>query len=289
MAISKLLLYYVFTPLPDPPAIRLWQRDLCERLGLKGRIVISPHGLNGTVAGEVAAVKQYVRRTREYPPFAAIDFKWSEATGEEFPRLSVKVRDEMVTFGASNEIAVDRDGVVGTGRHLAPEQVHELVEARGDEVAFFDARNRFEAAIGRFSGAVVPEVETTKDFVAELDSGRYDHLKDRPVVTYCTGGVRCEVLSAMMVKRGFSEVYQIDGGVVRYGETYGDAGLWEGSLYVFDDRIKIDFSDQAKIIGICETCGAATSDYRDCIAAQCKGRALLCAADASTPLCVQHR
>ncbi len=141
---------------------------------------------------------------------------------------------------------------------------------------FFDARNQFEAAIGRFKNAVVPDVGATKDFVAELDSGRYDERKDRPVVTYCTGGIRCEVLSSLMINRGFSEVYQIDGGILNYGKRFGDLGLWAGSVYGFDDRIKIEFSEDAVTIGACEICGEATSDYRDCAAEQCKGRALLC-------------
>ena len=107
---------------------------------------------------------------------------------------------------------------------------------------FFDGRNAFEAEIGRFKDAVVPDVATTRDFVAELDSGEYDHLKGKPVVTYCTGGIRCEVLSCLMTSRGFGEVYQLDGGIVRYGETFGDDGLWEGSLYVFDKRISLEFT-----------------------------------------------
>lgn len=289
MSIHKVLLYYAFTPIPDPTAIRLWQRALCERLGLKGRIILSAHGINGTVGGEVDAVKEYVRGTREYPPFAGIDFKWSEGAGAEFPRLSVKVRDEVVTFGAADEIEVDADGIVGGGRHLTPEQVHDLVAQRGDEVTFFDGRSTYEAAIGRFDGAVVPSVETTKDFVAELDSGKYDQLKDRPVITYCTGGVRCEVLSALMINRGFREVYQLDGGIVRYGEQYGDDGLWQGALHVFDDRIKINFSDHAAVIGSCEVCGSATDTYLDCGATGCKGRALLCGACAEAPYCAEHR
>ena len=101
---------------------------------------------------------------------------------------------------------------------MGPPEMHELVERRGDDVVFFDARNAFEAAIGRFKDAVVPEARTTRDFAALLDSGRYDHLKPKAVVTYCTGGVRCEVLSALMIRRGFEEVYQVDGGIVRYGE-----------------------------------------------------------------------
>jgi UPF0176 protein len=288
MAIPKLLHYYRFTPLPDPTAIRLWQRDLCQRLSLKGRIVISRHGINGAIGGEVSAVKQYVKTTREYLPFADINFTWSSASGQEFPRLSVKVRDELVTFGAAEELNVSTDGVQDGGRHLDPQQLHDLVESRAGEVTFFDGRNKFEAAIGRFRGAVVPDVDTTKDFVAELDSGKYDHLKDRPVVTYCTGGIRCEVLSSMMRRRGFSEVYQLSGGIVRYGEAYGDSGLWEGSLYVFDDRTKIDFSDSPAVIGSCESCGAPTSQYRDCVANECKGRALLCGGCADSALCGRH-
>jgi len=289
MAINKLLLYYIFTPIADPAAIRLWQHELCSRLGIRGRIVVSPHGLNGTVGGEVQLLKQYARRTREYPAFADVEFRWSGGTGEEFPRLSVKVRDEIVTFGTPEEIEVSQRGVVGGGRHLTPAEVHDLVASRGEEVVFFDGRNQFEAAIGRFKGAVVPNISATRDFLAELDSGKYDELKDRPVVTYCTGGIRCEVLSSLMVNRGFSEVYQIDGGILRYGEAFGDSGLWEGALYVFDDRVKITFSDQAAVIGHCETCGAPTDDYRDCIADQCASRTLLCNACADFPVCRAHR
>ncbi|MEI5582845.1 MULTISPECIES: oxygen-dependent tRNA uridine(34) hydroxylase TrhO [unclassified Agromyces] len=283
MPLAKILLFYVFTPLADPDAIRLWQRDLAESLGLRGRILISKDGLNGTLGGEMGSLKRYVRRTRDYPPFKDIDFKWSEGTGLDdddrsldFPKLSVKVRDEIVSFGAAGELRVDEHGVMGGGTRLSPEALHELVAERGDEVVFFDGRNALEAAIGRFRGAVVPDVETTRDFVAELDSGRYDDLKGRPVVTYCTGGIRCEVLSSLMANRGFGEVYQLEGGIVRYGERFGDDGLWEGSLYVFDGRGSVDFSDHAAVIGVCEGCGAATKRTVDCTDAACRTRSVRC-------------
>jgi UPF0176 protein len=141
---------------------------------------------------------------------------------------------------------------------------------------FFDGRNAFEAKIGKFKNAVVPDVETTHDFVKEIESGKYDHLKDKPIVTYCTGGIRCEVLSVAMKNRGFQEVYQIKGGIVRYGEKYGDKGLWEGSLYVFDDRMKMDFSPEVKTIGECEACGGATSNFHDCSSLACRDLVLLC-------------
>ncbi|GAB3618888.1 rhodanese-related sulfurtransferase [Glutamicibacter sp. PS] len=280
MAIHRIVLYYAFTPLPDPEAIRLWQRSLLERWGLRGRIIISKDGINGTVGGEISAVKRYVKATREYPAFRKMDIKWSEGSAEDFPRISVKVREEIVTFGAPGELEVDANGVVGGGTHLRPEEVHELVETKekeGTQVHFFDGRNAFEAQIGRFKNAIVPEVETTRDFVAELDSGKYDHLKDQPVVTYCTGGIRCEVLSALMVKRGFQEVYQMQGGIVRYGETYGDEGLWEGSLYVFDERMHMEFSDKAVTVGTCVGCQAPTNKFENCANLSCRNLRLFCA------------
>lgn len=281
----KILLYYAFAPIPDPEGVRLWQRELCESLGLRGRIIVSPHGINGTVGGELDACKRYLRRTREYAPFAALDAKWSDGTGFEadrpeplhgtdrrapwrriadFPKLSVKARDELVAFGIPDEIEVDAYGVVGGGVHLAPQEVNELVAERGDDVVFLDGRNAWEAEIGRFRGAVVPDVRTTHDFIERIESGDFDELKGRPVVTYCTGGIRCEILSAAMLRRGFSEVYQIDGGIVRYGEAFGNDGLWEGSLAVFDGRESVDFAPDAAVLGRCAVCGAASSRLANC-------------------------
>ena len=189
----------------------------------------------------------------------------------------MKVRDELVSFGAPGELRVDEHGVVGGGTHLDPDALDALVAERGDDVVFFDGRNAFEAAIGHFANAVVPDVATTHDFVAELDSGKYDDLKGRPVVTYCTGGIRCEVLSSLMVSRGFGEVYQLDGGIVRYGEARGDDGLWEGSLYVFDKRGSVDFSDHAAVIGHCVVDGTATKRMQNCTDPSCREQLVVCA------------
>ena len=173
--------------------------------------------------------------------------------------------------------------MVNGGKHIKPYEVNKLVESRGEEVVFFDGRNAFEAKIGRFKNAVVPDVSTSRDFVQEIESGKYDHLKDRPIITYCTGGIRCEILSSVMVKRGFKEVYQIEGGIVRYGKKYGDEGHWEGSLYTFDSRMAINFSDKTKLLGECEKCGSATKDFRNCSTASCHSLILLCDSCAKLP------
>ena len=162
---SKILLFYKFTPIADPEAIRLWQRALCERFNLNGRIIISNHGINGTVGGLMTNVKKYVRATKEFAPFKSIDFKWSEGQGDEFPRLEIRVRDEIVTFGVPEEIVVDENGIVGGGVHLKPPEVDKLVATRGDDVVFFDGRSNHEARIGKFKNAIVTDVSTTPNFV----------------------------------------------------------------------------------------------------------------------------
>jgi UPF0176 protein len=273
---QKIILYYKFTPISDPEAVRLWQKALCERLDLKGRILISRHGINGTVGGHIDKVKAYVKETKQYAGFKNTVFKWSDGTGNDFPRLSIKVRDEIVSFGAGDELQVDEHGVVGGGKHLKPKQVNQLVEQYGDDVVFFDGRNTYEAAVGRFKNAVVPDTRTSKDFVKELESGKYDKLKDKKVVTYCTGGIRCEILTPLMKSRGFKEVYQIDGGIVKYGEQYKDDGLWEGSLYVFDDRMGVQFSDKSKDIGECTHCAGKTSNFENCANVACNDLVLIC-------------
>jgi UPF0176 protein len=277
MSIPKVILYYTFTPLPDPAAIKVWQKTLCQSLNLKGRIIISPQGINGTLGGDIDDLKKYTRQTRSYEGLAKMKFKWSDGTGDDFPKLSVKVRPELVGFGNPNEIKVDKNGVIGGGVHLKPAQVDELVAKRGDEVTFFDGRNSFEAQVGRFKNAVVPDTATTRDFVSEIESGKYDHLKDKPIVTYCTGGIRCEVLSAVMKTRGFKEVYQIDGGIITYGKEIGDDGLWEGALHTFDNRMSLKFSARSKSIGQCKDCSGPATRFYDCPKVPCNALNLLCA------------
>ena len=276
MELQKILLYYCFTPIADPEAVRLWQQALCESLNIKGRILVSKHGINGTVGGDMSALKKYVKSTKIYPGFKKIDFKWSGGTGNDFPRLNVRVKDELVAFGSPAEIEVDERGIINGGKHLKPFEVNKLVAERGEEVVFFDGRNSFEAKIGKFKNAIVPDIESGRDFISEIESGKYDHIKDKPIVTYCTGGIRCEILSAVMIKRGFKEVYQIDGGVVRYGEKFGDSSHWEGSLFTFDARMAIDFSTKTKVIGECERCSSPTKNFYNCNTQICHELILLC-------------
>ncbi len=274
---QKILLYYKFAPISDPEAVKLWQKTLTDSLNLRGRIIVSRHGLNGTVGGEMDDLKAYIKATKQYPAFKDTVFKWSDGSREDFPRMSVKARRELVGFkNSDDEFEVDENGVIGGGQHLKPAELQAMLEESGDDAVFFDGRNANEAAIGHFKGAVVPDTRTSRDFIRELESDKYDDIKDKKVVTYCTGGIRCEVISAMMKKRGFKDVYQIDGGIVKYGEAYGDDGAWEGHLRVFDGRKTMAFSDKVETISHCLHCQAPTHNLENCAEVSCNELVIIC-------------
>lgn len=283
--IPKVVSGYRFTALPDPDAVRLWQRALALARGLTGRILIAREGINLAMSGPVEDLKAHLKDTREHPALHDLTVTWTDGTGADHRRLRVLVRPELVTFGVG-PIRLDGDQVAGTAPRLTPDQLDAMAADREDLV-LLDGRNAWEASIGRFRGAVVPPVERTSDFLRLLDSGELDHLKDRPVVAYCTGGIRCEVLSALMLDRGFGEVYQLDGGILRYGRSRGDDGLWEGSLHVFDERGAITFSDHPAVLAECSTCGAPADVVRDCGVDGCRGRDAGCAT--CPPRCAEHR
>ncbi len=257
---EKVILFFKFIPLSDPETVMFWQRELATKLNLTGRVLISGHGINGTLGGNIDDLKTYKKTMNSHPKFKGIVYKWSGGKRADFPKLKVKVKPELVAFEASDEIKLNKNGgIQNGGQHLRPEQVHDLIEKYGDEVIFYDGRNMYEARIGRFENTVIPNVETSRDFLKDIESGEISKFKDKHIVTYCTGGIRCEILSVLMKNRGYKHVYQIKDGIVKYGETFGDKGLWKGKLFVFDDRMQMGFSDQAEDIAECESCGERTS------------------------------
>ncbi len=285
---EKIVLYYKFVPVSDSESVYLWQKALCEKLGLKGRVLISNIGINGTLGGDFKALKMYKRTMNEHSLFKDTVYKWSDGSGDDFPRLSIKVRTEIVTLGWKPRVS--EKGIVDGGRKLKPAALHKFLEKNPDTV-FFDGRNNYESAIGKFKNALTPNINNFRDFPEELDKAKYSKLKEKPVVTYCTGGIRCESLTALMKRKGFKRVYQIDGGIVKYGEKFGDEGFWQGKCFVFDKRLALGFSDKAKDIGICVHCDTKTSNYINCANKACNKLVLVCdkcAIDKSEQYCHEH-
>lgn len=277
---QKIILYYKFVPVKDPQMTVRWQRELCARLDLRGRIIVSEHGINGTVGGAIGDVKAYVKAMNLTPEFKDIEYKWSDGRREDFPKLSVKVRKELVTLEPEEDF-----DVFDTGTPLKPAEWHDYLEKHPDAIVF-DARNDYESDVGKFRNAVTPDIRTFKDVKRELEK----LPKDKPVLTYCTGDIRCEYLSAYMKHKGFQDVYHLDGGIVKYGQQFGDAGFWEGKCYVFDRRMSVAFSGQSKDIGRCAGCEAATSRQENCADAACNLQFVVCdsCAEGSAVTCDRH-
>ena len=177
---QKIILYYKFEPIADPQMTMRWQRELCQRLHLKGRIIIAEHGINGTLGGESESVKTYIKEMNRTSQFKGIEYKWSDGSHEDFPRLSIKVRKELVTLEPEEKF-----NVFDRGTPLRPDAWHEYLKGHPDAV-LFDARNDYESDIGKFKGAITPNIKTFRDIKPELEK----LPKDKPVLTYCTGDIR---------------------------------------------------------------------------------------------------
>ncbi|MFN7640362.1 MAG: rhodanese-like domain-containing protein, partial [bacterium] len=181
----QILLYYYFTPLDDPAAIVADQQQLCTQLGLLGRILVAHEGLNGTVAGTVAATQAYMQAMQQHPQFRGIEFKVDAHHELPFYKLHVRLKNEIVNLSAPEELKPWEE----SGAYIEPEEMRQLLKDPG-EVVILDARSRYETELGHFKGALTLDIDNFRELPDKLDE--LEHLKDRPIVTYCTGGIKCE-------------------------------------------------------------------------------------------------
>ncbi len=260
----NVLLFYKYTSVPDPEVQRELLRELCSSLEMKGRILIGDEGINATLAGSVEACKQYMAYMNTHKLFSGIEYKIDSAETMPFPRLRVKVRPEIVTLGVEVDPAM-------TAPRLTPDEFNIMLER--DDIVLFDARNNYESAIGKFENAITPDINLFKDLPAKLAD--YGNLKDKTIVTYCTGGIRCEKASALMRQEGFKDVYQLEGGIIKYAQKYPN-GAFKGECFVFDERMSVAFSDNVEQLGSCHFCANPTNEYFNCGNPVCNDMILVC-------------
>ncbi len=265
-----IILFYKYTPIEDPEQLRKDQMELATKLGLKGRVIVAHEGINATYEGTTENINAYLAEYLSDPRFSDTHIKKSIGTGSAFPKLSVKVRKEIVTLGLENDI--DPNQI--TGKHLKPEELKQWYES-GKEFYIVDMRNDYEFKVGKFKDSRMPKLQNFRDIPKALDDIK--DLEDKTVLTVCTGGVRCEKASGLLVREGFKDVYQLDGGIVSYMEKF-PAQEFEGSLYVFDKRILTHFDPEDKhvVIGICEKCKTGSERYVNCKNPRCNKHFLCC-------------
>lgn len=252
------LLYYKYIKIENPTELVTTQKEFCEKNNLLGRILIGEEGMNGTVAGTKQATDAYINYMHSLPAFTDLWFKAQAVSHVPFKKLQIRARNEVVAL-KGGEFSTGE-----TGTYLEPSEVNTMVKNQKD-VVFFDVRNKIEAKVGHFEDAVQPNIEFFRELPEVID--QYENLKDKKVVLYCTGGIRCEKASVLFKKKGFKQVYQIKGGIYNYCNQFPN-GHFKGTCFVFDDRMQIGFQKDAvleqdeipeeKIISQCDFCGTKT-------------------------------
>lgn len=265
-----IILFYKYVCITNTNTILLWQKKICQELSLKGRVIIAPEGINGTLEGTLANITIYKNIMLSHELFGDIDFKESPTTNNHFPRLRIVVKDEIVNTGLGPNVAKPEQ----TGIHLDPEQAHALIAQKADDLLIIDCRNQIESAIGAIEGALRPAVNHFRDFPQYIDE-HVQKLKDKKILMYCTGGVRCERASAYIKsKKVAKEVYHIKGGIHRYVEQFPN-GYFKGKNYVFDGRLAVTVSNDT--LGTCFICKNPCDEYTNCLRASCNRHFISCA------------
>ena len=262
----QVLLYYKYTEIYDPKKFSEEHQVLCEALNLKGRIIIACEGINGTVEGSGEAIRRYMDALKDDPRFADTHFKMSVGDGKSFPKLNIKVRDEIVSSYFGHKL----DPRKTTGKYITPEELHDWIHS-GKKFYIVDMRNDYEQAVGYFQNSLLTPFKNFRDLPNVLLLLK--DLKGEIMVTVCTGGVRCEKASGFLVENGFKDVYQLYGGIVSYMEKYPNEDFL-GKLYVFDGRVTMGFnldSPDHKVVGKCKFCSSPAENYYDCKNIHCQG------------------
>jgi len=267
----RILLYYKFVHIADYEQFAAEHLQFCKELGVKGRILVAEEGINGTLSGTSKQTDAYIMHMHSQPHFADLVFKVDVSNCHVFRKIFVRVKKELVTFRLADEVNPN----IITGKHLTPKQFHEKMQQ--EDVIVLDGRTDYEYDVGHFRNAIRPEVEAFRDFPQWIRDNMASY-KNKPILTYCTGGIRCEKLSAFMLQEGFTDVYQLEGGIVTYGKDEEVKGrLFDGKCYVFDERITVPINQIENIIvGKCYHCGKPEDRYINCANDYCHLQHLCC-------------
>lgn len=224
--------FYKFTPFDNLDAMKVTLLDIMQAHNIRGTIILALEGINGTVCGSAEGMDVLMRHLRALPGLSNLLTKTSYDDENPFAKAKVKLRREIVTMGVPGV-----DPARETGVHVSPAEWNALIS--DPSVVVIDTRNDYEVMLGTFKGAVNPRTENFRDFPAYVDEHLMAH-RDKKVAMFCTGGVRCEKSTALLMQRGFKEVYQLDGGILNYiAATDAKDSLWEGTCFVFDERVAL--------------------------------------------------
>jgi UPF0176 protein len=265
----RVLLYYQYVTIENPEEFAQEHLAFCNELGLKGRILVATEGINGTVSGTVEQTNQYMEVMKQDPRFADMVYKIDETDEHAFKKMKVRHRQELVTLRLEDDVNPKEI----TGTYLSPKEFYERLQ--DPDTIVLDARNDYEFDLGHFRGAVRPDILNFRDLPQWVRENK-EMFADKKIITYCTGGIRCEKFSGWLLKEGFKDVAQLHGGIVTYGkdpEVQGE--LWDGQLYVFDERIGVPVNQKEHVVvGKDYFTGEPCERYVNCANPECNKKIL---------------
>lgn len=268
----RVLLYYKYVPIDDPESFKDEHLKFCKDLGLLGRIIVAPEGINGTVSGTFEQTQIYMDYLKADPRFEDMTFKIDEVEEHTFKKMFVRHKKELVTWRFEEDVNPNQL----SGKRLSPKEFYEALQ--DEDVIVIDGRNDYEYEIGHFRGAIKPDVKASRDFPKWVREN-LSEFKDKKVLTYCTGGIRCEKFSGFLMQEGFKDVSQLEGGIVTYGKDPEVQGrFWDGKCYVFDERISVPINrtEEDVVISKCYYCGKTEDRYVNCANPECNKQHVCC-------------
>ena len=267
----KTLLFYKYVSVKDSEGFVQEHLQFCKDLKVQGRILVGKEGINGSLSGTEKQINTYMKELRKYPEFSDITFKVGSSKDHIFQKMHVRTRDEICVLNLKKDVDPSKE----TGTYIAPEEFKKLMESNEDFV-IIDARNDYEWKVGKFKNAVTLDIEYFRDFPEKIKE--IEKYKDKKVVTYCTGGIRCEKASALLKREGFKNVYQLEGGILNYS-AQTDGSYFEGKCFMFDDRLVVPINKkEKKIISQCFHCKQPSDRFMNCPNIECNKLYICCEA-----------
>jgi len=248
----------------NPETFRKKHQTYCDKLGIKGKVLVAEEGINGSVSGKKEQINKYKKNLLKNKKFKGVMFKDTTAEKHPFKRMIVRIRPEIVTLGKKIDLKK-------SGRRISPTKLKEWIE--NEKIVLLDARNNYESRIGKFYGAITPNINTFRHFPTAVR--KLEAFKDQKIVTYCTGGIRCEKASALLKQQGFQNVYQLDGGILNFIQQYPDTHF-EGRCFVFDSRLSVPTGKSNGKITTCDICTINCDDYINCRNVKCDKLFICC-------------
>ena len=262
-----ILLFYKFIPIDDLEYFVRTHARKCKELGIFGKVLVAHEGVNGSVSGTQEQLEQYKTFVRSLPGFADVWFKEEIGKSHPFNKMIVRIREEIVSLKRAVDMTKKR-------KYVSPDEFLKAYEQEEDFIVL-DARNDYEYTLGRFKKAINPAIKTFREFPAFVNEFKKQVSPDKKIFIYCTGGIRCEKASVYMEEQGFSNVHQLQGGIINFCQQKPNT-LWEGKCFVFDKRLVSDLGQGNTPITYCVSCGTVCDLLRNCKYVRCDKLVVQC-------------